>query len=184
MIIKHAAIIFVAFMVGVVSTLCITSVFANTKQPSVTTTYVISNDNTDEDSSFVTRILGMKNEEKPSPFNWIPERDISVQKDRVILEIRNAQWSKFTNTNSMDPVLDNGANAIQIVPDSEADIHVGDIISYESKYTDGYIIHRVIEIGYDNKGWYAIMKGDNNPSPDPGRVRFSQIKRVLVAIIY
>lgn len=184
MMIKHIIIIVLAFMVGIVSTIGVSNVFASSNQPVTTTTYVVSNNDNDEDSSFVTRILGIKNEEKPSPFNWIPERDISVQKDKVIIEIKNAQWSKFTNTNSMDPVLDNGANAIQIVPSSETDIHIGDIVSYQSKYAEGTIIHRVIEIGYDKEGWYVIMKGDNNPRQDPGKVRFSQIKRVLVAIIY
>ena len=31
---------------------------------------------------------------------------------------------------------------------------------------------------------YFIMKGDNNPTSDPGKVRFSQMNRVLIAIIY
>ncbi|MEM4397868.1 MAG: hypothetical protein QW757_04570 [Candidatus Woesearchaeota archaeon] len=84
----------------------------------------------------------------------------------------------------MDPVIDVGANAIQVIPKTEADIHVGDIISYVSDYADGIIIHRVIEIGYDEKGWYAIAKGDNNQRNDPGKIRFNQIKRVVVAIIY
>jgi len=84
----------------------------------------------------------------------------------------------------MDPVLDEKANAIEIIPKSNNNIHVGDIISYKSDYADGTIIHRVIRIGNDEKGWYCIVKGDNNQSPDPGKIRFNQIKRVLVAIIY
>lgn len=84
----------------------------------------------------------------------------------------------------MDPVIDIGANAIQIVPDSEEMISPGDIISYTTRLAEGTIIHRVVETGYDEAGWYAITKGDNLRSPDPEKVRFSHIKRVLVAVIY
>jgi hypothetical protein len=84
----------------------------------------------------------------------------------------------------MDPVLDASANGIEIIPESEADIHVGDIVSYQSSSVEGTVIHRVVELGNDEEGWYAIMKGDNNQFADPGKVRFDQIKRVLVAVIY
>jgi Fe-S-cluster formation regulator IscX/YfhJ len=42
----------------------------------------------------------------------------------------------------------------------------------------------VIETGEDSNGWYAIFKGDNNPIRDPSKVRFSQIRRIVVAVIY
>ncbi|MBC8500212.1 MAG: hypothetical protein H8D38_00415 [DPANN group archaeon] len=122
--------------------------------------------------------------EKPSPSDWIKENQIEVYSDRIILDIQNAEWAIFTNTNSMDPVIDEHASAIEIVPQSEADINVGDIVSYESEFADGSIIHRVVYKGQDEEGVYFIMKGDNNPTSDPGKVRFHQIKRVLVVIIY
>lgn len=120
--------------------------------------------------------------EVASPKDRIPESDILVYSNQVILNVQNAQWSKFTDTNSMDPVIDAGANALQIVPLSPEEIQIGDIISYESEY--GIIIHRVKQIDYDEDGWYAVAKGDNNPTDDPSRVRFNQIKRVVVGIIY
>ncbi len=122
--------------------------------------------------------------EKDSPYDWIKEDQINVYNDRVIINIKDAEWASFTDTNSMDPVLDETANAIQIIPKSSDDIHVGDIISYDSEYADGTIIHRVIKISSDEEGWYCIAKGDNNQGPDPGKIRFKQIKRVLVAIVY
>lgn len=124
------------------------------------------------------------NSDMPSPFDRISEEHIKIYSDRVIIYINNPEWAGFDDTNSMDPVIDKGANAIQIIPESTDDIHVGDIISYESEYADGVIIHRVISIGSDEEGWYCIAKGDNNPSQDPGKIRFNQIKKVLVAIIY
>ena len=122
--------------------------------------------------------------EKESPGDWIKEDQIKVYDNKIIIDLKDAEWASFTDTNSMDPVLDETANAIEIIPKSADDIKVGDIISYKSDYADGTIIHRVIKIGNDEEGWYCIVKGDNNQSPDPGKIRFNQIKRVLVAIIY
>ncbi len=122
--------------------------------------------------------------EKDSPGDWIKEDQIKVYNNKVIINLKDAEWASFTNTNSMDPVLDEKANAIEIIPKSTYDIRVGDRVSYKSDYAEGTIIHRVIKINKDNNGWYCIVKGDNNQSPDPGKIRFNQIKRVLVAIIY
>ncbi len=180
MTLKASFIVLTAFILGVFSTLVISNYYG--PDLSTATASVVAGDSSD--SHFITRILGITNPEQPSPYNWVSERDITVEKDKVTIDVSNAQWSRFTNTNSMDPVLDNGANAIQIVPKSEAEIHVGDIVSYKSEYLDGTVIHRVIETGYDKQGWYAIMKGDNNSREDPGKIRFNQIKRITIAVIY
>ncbi|HIJ01035.1 TPA: signal peptidase I [Candidatus Woesearchaeota archaeon] len=121
---------------------------------------------------------------KESPNDWIKESQILVYNSQVILDLKNAEWATFTDTHSMEPVLSSRANAIEIRPKSVDDIKVGDIISYKSEYADGTIIHRVIEKNEDEQGAYFILKGDNNPSPDPGKIRFEQIQRVVVAIVY
>ena len=84
----------------------------------------------------------------------------------------------------MDPLLDVGVNALQIKPKDAAEIQVGDVVSYRSSYAEGIIIHRVIRKGTDDEGTYFIVKGDNNSAEDPGRIRFSQIERVLIGVIY
>lgn len=122
--------------------------------------------------------------EQPSPFDRIPEEHIKVYHNRVVIYLNNPEWAYFYDTNSMDPVIDKEAHAIQIVPKKEEEIHVGDIISYQSKLNNNIIIHRVIDIKEDNNGWYAITKGDNNKLPDPEKVRFEQITRVVIAVIY
>ena len=123
-------------------------------------------------------------QEHPSPYNWINQSSIHVSESSVRIDIKNPEWATFTDTNSMDPVIDAESHAIQIVPTSEDMVHVGDIISYQSEYAEGIIIHRVIETGRDEEGWYATVRGDNLRSNDPGKVRFSQVRRILVAIIY
>ncbi|HLC63130.1 MAG TPA: hypothetical protein VJJ21_02315 [Candidatus Nanoarchaeia archaeon] len=119
---------------------------------------------------------------KLTPPDRIKESQIHVYEDKIIIDIKNPKWARFANTNSMVPFLDEGTNAIQIQPGNPEDIQLGDIISYE--YGDSIIIHRVVEINEDSEGKYYIVKGDNNPQEDPIRVRFPQIKRILVGVIY
>ena len=121
---------------------------------------------------------------RSSPADRVPERAIAVYHDRIVLDIQDAQWATFTDTHSMEPVIMAGANAIELVPTSADEIQVGDIVSYRSAFTSGTIIHRVVYKGQDEDGTYFIMKGDNLATSDPGRVRFEQIERVVVAIVY
>src|SRR3989338_2427894 len=122
--------------------------------------------------------------ERLSPYDWVKESQIDVFEDKVIINIKNPEWAGFADTNSMDPFIDKGANAIKIIPKTEEDIHAGDVISYNPENSDAIIIHRVIKIGQDEKGRYFVAKGDNNPVKDPEKIRFYQIKRVLVGVIY
>jgi hypothetical protein len=121
---------------------------------------------------------------RASPSDHLDESGIKVYKDRVVLDVQDAIWAQFTPTNSMNPVLSEKANAIEVVPKSSDDVQEGDIVAYKSRYADGIIIHRVIKKGADQLGTYYIVKGDNNPKADPGLVRFEDIKSVVVGIIY
>lgn len=132
-------------------------------------------------SSDIERTLAEKTSEKLSPYDWVKEEQIKVYSDKIILEIPDAKWAKFSDTNSMDPLFDKESNVLQIVPKSTADVHSGDIISYET--SQGTIIHRVVELGYDGD-WYAITKGDNNQQNDPEKVRFTQVKKIVVGVVY
>ncbi|RME30697.1 hypothetical protein D6789_04880 [Candidatus Woesearchaeota archaeon] len=121
---------------------------------------------------------------RPTPSDHLTRADIDVRKERVVLDIQDAIVARFTPTNSMDPVFDEKANALEVVPRSEADIDVGDIVAYTNEHTEGTIIHRIIKKGEDERGTYYIVRGDNNARADPYKVRFSDIKSVVVAIVY
>ncbi|UZE93905.1 MAG: hypothetical protein IB618_04060 [Candidatus Pacearchaeota archaeon] len=122
--------------------------------------------------------------DKPSPGNWIKENQILLYEDRIVIFIPNATISTYANTNSMDPVFDSTANGIEIVPQGPEDIHVGDIIAYESNPgSNMLIVHRVIEIGIDKEGWYCIPKGDN-AIQDDGKIRFQRIKYITIGILW
>ncbi len=117
-----------------------------------------------------------------SPSDWVKESQIFVYDDRVVLNVENAYLAGYANTNSMDPLLDERSNGIEMIPKSEDDLNVGDVIVYETDI--GLIVHRIVEISADENGKYFILKGDNNSTEDPYRVRFNQIRYVLVGVIY
>jgi hypothetical protein len=121
--------------------------------------------------------------ERDSPGDWVKESQIEMRPDGVFIKLNNPQWAILANTNSMDPGFDDTSHLIQVIPQSAAEIHVGDIVSYASPL--GFsIVHRAIEIGNDEDGWYVILKGDNNPTPDPWKVRFDMVRRVTVMVVY
>ncbi len=128
--------------------------------------------------------LSASGEERLSPKDRVSEDDIRILKDRVILNLSDSFWARFADTNSMDPIIDKGANSIELKPKNESDLQIGDIISYDSSVFNSIIVHRVIDINYDENGWFAVTKGDNNEAADPEKIRFGQIKGVLAAIIY
>ena len=158
----------------------------DTVQNQPTTQAPDTNTNTIESTTdtIINTFRSNRPQELSSPYDHIKENQIHVYDSRIIIDIDDPEWATFTDTNYMDPVIDYGANAIEIIPKTQNEVHVGDIVSYRSDYAEGIIIHRVIGTGYDSVGWYAVMKGDNNPEKDPGKVRFEQIQRIVVAIIY
>lgn len=185
--IKKILLIICVFLLGVIAT-NIYSHYASAEQ------YVQQPDNNNQPGGYeyqtenaLARAMAMLHEtgkEIASPANRVAEDLILVTNEKVVLNIKGAEWASFTDTNSMDPVIDAGAHAIEIAPKSEDDVQVGDIAAYKSDYAEGTIIHRVVFKGQDEKGTYYILKGDNNPINDPGKIRFSQIKSLVVAIIY
>lgn len=120
--------------------------------------------------------------ENSSPGDWVKEEQIQVYPQGVFLDLPGAQWAGFTDTNSMDPFIDETANAIEISPHHPDAIQAGDVIAYHTSY--GVLIHRVIEKGVDDEGIYYLVKGDNNRFKDPFKVRFGEVQGVVVAVIY
>lgn len=120
--------------------------------------------------------------EKPMPGDWVRKDKIKVYDDKVVLDIKSAEWSEFTDTHSMEPLLGTNANGIELKPASEAEVNIGDVVAYNSSI--GTVIHRVVKKDVDENGTYFILKGDNNEQEDSGKVRFEDIERVLIGVIY
>lgn len=115
--------------------------------------------------------------------------NIPFTKDPVI------QRGSLLDTNSMDRVIDAEGNVIliaaadkrnqKILTDWLADqwrqnkMTGGNIIVYRIPGTF-YAIHRIVGVGEDAKGLYFKCKGDNNPSPDPYRIRREHVEHLAV----
>jgi hypothetical protein len=128
--------------------------------------------------------LNMSTEIEAGPFSRIAEEDILVYQDRIVIYVNKAFPASFSDSRSMYPFIRQGIYALEIKPESYDALKVGDIIGFKSETFNTTIIHRIIETGTDDAGWYCITKGDNNPGPDPGKTRFDDIVGVLVGLIY
>ncbi len=133
--------------------------------------------------SLAGRIISpiQENSIKSSPSDFIKESNIVAENNQINIFIENFTLSRYNSSKSMFPLISNSSTGINKIPSSEKEINIGDIISFKSN--NRIIVHRVIEKGYDKKGVYFITKGDNNTFRDE-KIRFSQIRSVLVAIIY
>ena len=123
-------------------------------------------------------------EERASPRDRIQEEDINVFSNGVRIDIKNAKWRKFIDSNSMDQLIDEGTTTIEITPKYASEIKVGDIIAYDMEGYDYAFVHRVIKIGNDKDGIYFTTKGDNFWQEDPEKVRFYQVEGIVVGILY
>ena len=124
------------------------------------------------------------NVQKMSVSNTLTQDNINVFRDRVVITIDNPKWAKIAPTNSMLPILNENTYVLQITPLCPKEVNVGDIVSYKPENSSKIIIHRVVHKDEDGEGPYFVLKGDNNPTNDPGKVRCSQIDRKLVGILY
>jgi len=119
---------------------------------------------------------------KLSPSNHISGKEVHVYSDRAVLYQKGLIWARVKNTHSMEPTLNSNSITLEKKPDLISQIKEGDIISYSHESL--VIIHRVVKIGSDEKGWFVITKGDNNEVNDSYKVRFTDIKGIVVGIIY
>lgn len=125
--------------------------------------------------------ITLDNDSASTPSDFVTEDQIQVYDDKIVINIEDASISEYAATGSMIPILDENTNGIRIIPDSESDIHIGDIITFTQD--NMLIIHRVIEIGTDSEGTYFVTKGDNN-SIDDGKIRFKDIKYITIGVIW
>jgi len=114
-----------------------------------------------------------------SPGDWIKISQIQVTGDSILINIPNASISSYAPTGSMKPTFDQGSNGIRIKPDSPEQIELGDIVTFG----DESIVHRVVEKGMDEEGYWFITKGDNNQVSDE-QIRFKDIKYVTIGVLY
>ena len=120
-----------------------------------------------------------------SPQDRISEDQIYVLKDKIEIMVPGAEWSAYEPTGSMEPLINEKANGLYILPKGPEDIQPGDIIAYTYDETQKDVVHRVVGVEKDEHGnYFYITKGDANPVPDPDPVPYTNIKRILIGVIY
>lgn len=119
-----------------------------------------------------------------TPADRVAEEEIRASSDAVLIRLPNATIGAINETNSMGGLLGNGSSAIMIKPKSAEDLHQGDIVAYHSDEAAGLVAHRIARIGEDEQGWFAITKGDSSKTKDPGKVRFEQVRYIVVGVLY
>lgn len=125
--------------------------------------------------------------EKPvnSPADRISEDQIYVLKNKIEIDVPNAEWSSYEPTGSMEPVLSHTANGLYLIPKGPEEIKIGDIVAYSLDDHAKDVVHRVVDVYKDEHGnYFYITKGDANPIPDPEPVPYTAIQRVLIGVLY
>jgi signal peptidase I len=135
-------------------------------------------------SEFVEETPEKPAQELPNPRERVQQAQIQVNENNVVLNVKNVYWGYMIESNSMDPLLDNGTTILTVKPQSEKDIQIGDIIVFKTNLTEYNVVHRVVDINVDADGLYYLTKGDNNPEADPLKVRFQQIISIVIGILY
>ena len=120
--------------------------------------------------------------------------DINVFKTHTIIQIPDIVKGKVKGTGSMLPTVYPDSIILYKKPNNENDICIGDIVYYignidncDSSWlkNSSAIIHRVKKIKNDEKGIYYIVNGDNNGLfYDPCKIRFGDIKYVVIGVLY
>ncbi len=152
--------------------------------------------------------LSQKNELTPIANNCPPIEKVYAMDFSPLMDYQGNKATISTvtwDTNSMLPTLNrNSIIALEAIrTDSDYNfLEAGNIIEWNPKfsvtkgtlygknvnfYTDTSSItegalHRIIEIGTDSQGWYAITKGDHNLYPD-GKIRIGQVKSKVIAVM-
>ncbi len=117
-------------------------------------------------------------------YDHVSEEQIKVFDDYLVVDFdgEELKWSKFDDSNSMHPFLNENYNGLEFVPDNPEEIHVGDVISFE--YKGEIFVHRVVEINTKNGVYSFVTKGDNNDYVDPSVRKFEDINGVLIGVIF
>ena len=117
-------------------------------------------------------------------------KEIAIYIAIIIIGVIAAQHMNVVVSGSMEPVFYRGdivlvekANFLGIHEFNPEDVKKGDIVIYNANWFPDPVIHRVVATGTAKNGTkYYIIKGDNNPVPDPAVVYPSQITARVITI--
>lgn len=117
------------------------------------------------------------------PQDIVKFEDIKTFSDGAVINYKNLTYSTIGNTSSMLPCISHLSTVFYTTPaERNYLIKKGDIVIYNN--TKKFIIHRIVDIKYDEMGKYFIVKGDNSKNPDNVKLRINDIIDIVVGVIY
>ena len=121
--------------------------------------------------------------ELPSPYVSIGELSYVGKQVRINGIEPPVAFAGVAPSNSMDPLIDDGHTVILSGNQKYKDeIDMGSVIGWGSELTP--TLHQVVEINYDNAGWYCRTQGTNNSKVDPFIIRKENIRWVALGVIW
>jgi len=118
--------------------------------------------------------------DRDNPSNYINGDEIHLYADKIIIDKPGLAYAAVKDTKSMEPLLSSNSHVIEAKPDKNI-LQKGDIISFTKQGKT--ITHTITEIKNDAQGWYATTKGYNNELNDEWKVRFNEIKGVVIGVL-
>lgn len=121
----------------------------------------------------------------------IDKQEIAIYILIIAVGIIAAQHMNVVVSGSMEPVFYRGdivlvekANFLGIHEFDPNEIQKGEIVIYDATWFSEPVIHRVIDVRTNNTTGqkYYVIKGDNNPNPDPDPVYPSQIIAKVITL--
>jgi hypothetical protein len=120
--------------------------------------------------------------DRDNPSDFISADEIHLYPDKMVIEKEGLKYAAVEDTKSMEPLLSANSHTIETKPDIEK-LGEGDIITFYNPELEKTIVHSIVETGTDDEGWYARTKGYNTDFVDEWKVRFTDIKGVVIGVL-
>ncbi|HLD02490.1 MAG TPA: hypothetical protein VJC07_02205 [Candidatus Nanoarchaeia archaeon] len=120
--------------------------------------------------------------ERDSPADRLTKDNIQFYPNRVIIDFNGVSGTKYTNTNSMDPTLDEDTIGLEIPVTGDTKLKVGDIVAYEDSQSGNLFVHRIKKV--ISEGKLYIVGADNIKFFGNEIVSHDRIKYVSIGLLY
>lgn len=114
-----------------------------------------------------------------TPKDRVDEKDIQLRHDKVIIKLSEASLSTLEDANSDSSLFSPGTQGLVMNISSASELKEGDIVSYYSSSKGRMVFGRISKIGTDKQGWYAQLYSEGRL-----KIRFNQLNKVVVAVLY
>jgi hypothetical protein len=131
-------------------------------------------------------IIPVREEVLVAPGHRIAQKDLLYQNGILSFPVKDFHLGKTKGT-SMLPMAGTGHLVILTKDFKIEELGVGDFVVIEQQILKGILkpyFHQIVEIGQDERGWFAETKGINNRSEDLLTARKEDVKYLALGILW